>query len=63
MFCHKCGKQAPDDAGFCYKCGTKLAVEDTEQQAIVEPITVQTPKPIESPVQVPITSAQYGGTP
>jgi double zinc ribbon protein len=24
MFCPKCGAQLPDDAGFCYKCGTKI---------------------------------------
>ncbi len=26
MYCTKCGSQNPDDAGFCYKCGTKLGV-------------------------------------
>ncbi len=24
MFCPKCGAQLPDDAGFCYKCGSKV---------------------------------------
>ena len=24
MFCPKCGAQNPDDADFCYKCGTKI---------------------------------------
>jgi Double zinc ribbon len=24
MYCPKCGAQLPDDAGFCFKCGTKM---------------------------------------
>lgn len=24
IYCHKCGKQLPDDSGFCSSCGTKL---------------------------------------
>jgi Domain of unknown function (DUF4328)/zinc-ribbon domain len=24
MSCHKCGTPAPDDAEFCFRCGTKL---------------------------------------
>lgn len=30
MFCPKCGAQLPDDAGFCYKCGFKLAVASAQ---------------------------------
>ena len=32
MFCHQCGNQAPDDAEFCFSCGTRLIVDDTVQQ-------------------------------
>ena len=31
MFCYKCGVQAPEDSGFCHKCGTKLITEDNRQ--------------------------------
>lgn len=31
MFCINCGKQVPDDAIFCPKCGTKIFVESTNQ--------------------------------
>lgn len=29
MFCMKCGKQLPDDALFCYKCGYKAIMTDS----------------------------------
>lgn len=32
MFCHKCGTQLPEGAGFCHKCGTKVVHDSTEQQ-------------------------------
>lgn len=32
MFCPKCGTQLPDDAGFCYKCGSKIGVSAPSQQ-------------------------------
>ena len=32
MFCPKCGAQLPDDAGFCYKCGTRVGVVPSQQQ-------------------------------
>ena len=31
MFCPKCGAQLPDDAGFCYKCGSKVGNEAPQQ--------------------------------
>ncbi len=31
MFCPKCGAQLPDDAGFCYKCGAKVAQSTSPQ--------------------------------
>lgn len=31
MFCLKCGAQLPDDAGFCFKCGTKVGVVQAPQ--------------------------------
>ncbi|MEM3638377.1 MAG: zinc ribbon domain-containing protein [Conexivisphaerales archaeon] len=34
MFCLKCGTQLPDDAVFCYKCGSKVAIQpDSAQQS------------------------------
>lgn len=30
MFCHKCGTQIPEDAGFCHKCGTKVVYENEQ---------------------------------
>ena len=33
MFCPKCGAQLPDDAGFCYKCGTKVGQASAQQTA------------------------------
>ena len=32
MFCPKCGSQLPDDATFCYKCGTKVGQASAEEQ-------------------------------
>lgn len=29
MFCHICGTQIADGAGFCHKCGTKVMYEDS----------------------------------
>ena len=29
MFCSKCGKQAPDDASFCDRCGASLKGQQT----------------------------------
>ena len=31
MFCHKCGNQVAEGAGFCHKCGTKVIAVNTEQ--------------------------------
>lgn len=33
MFCPKCGAQLPDDAGFCFKCGAKVGLVSSQQQA------------------------------
>lgn len=32
MFCHMCGTQIPEDAGFCHNCGTKVVHDSTEPQ-------------------------------
>ena len=32
MFCQKCGTQLPDDAGFCYKCGSRQGAAQAPQQ-------------------------------
>ena len=40
MFCPKCGAQLPDDAGFCYKCGTKVgnaAQQEKSSQDVIAP--------------------------
>jgi hypothetical protein len=31
MFCPKCGAQLPDDAQFCYKCGSKVGTQGNQQ--------------------------------
>jgi Double zinc ribbon len=33
MFCPKCGTQLPDDAGFCYKCGSRVGAPAAPQAA------------------------------
>lgn len=53
MFCHKCGAQIAEGAGFCHKCGTKVmnsegfiqtevAATKMEQEQITSNISVQT---------------------
>lgn len=32
MFCHICGTQIPEDAGFCHNCGTKVVHDSTKLQ-------------------------------
>ena len=38
MFCHKCGNQSVEGAGFCPKCGTQLVVGEATQQTPAEPV-------------------------
>jgi DNA-directed RNA polymerase subunit RPC12/RpoP len=33
LFCPKCGAQLPDDATFCYKCGSRVGVQPTGSPA------------------------------
>jgi len=33
VFCPKCGTQLPDDAGYCYKCGTKIGLSSAAQSS------------------------------
>lgn len=40
MFCHKCGTQIADGAGFCHKCGTKVVYEEIVQQPVDTPVPV-----------------------
>lgn len=53
MFCHKCGAQITEGAGYCHKCGTKVVNDEgfiqteditpkTEQGQITSDIPVQT---------------------
>jgi len=37
MFCPKCGAQLPDDAGFCFKCGTKIGGASPSPQGQQKP--------------------------
>lgn len=34
MFCIRCGKQNPDDAVYCQKCGSLIGTEDATQVAV-----------------------------
>lgn len=36
MFCRRCGKQLPDDAAFCIRCGTKCVDPETESHSVPE---------------------------
>ena len=40
MFCHNCGNKVTEEAGFCSKCGTKLADNDSTLQTTNEPISM-----------------------
>ena len=51
MFCSQCGEKNPDDAKFCSKCGTALAVAEAPAAA---------PAPEAAPTPPP--SAVAGGT-
>ena len=46
MFCHKCGTQIADGAGFCHKCGTKVVYEEVVKQQPAD-----TPVPVDEPQQ------------
>lgn len=37
MYCIKCGSQLPDDASFCFKCGTKQETQAQVSQPSVQP--------------------------
>lgn len=52
MFCIKCGTKSIEDAGFCQKCGTKLVVEDTSTQISDTPVSIPTPMPPPSTLEV-----------
>jgi len=43
LFCPKCGSQIPDDATFCYKCGTKVGQPSAEGQPAKASQTVLAP--------------------
>jgi pSer/pThr/pTyr-binding forkhead associated (FHA) protein len=38
-FCTTCGKQNPDDARFCSRCGAKLVADDTSEAAGLDEAT------------------------
>lgn len=50
MFCHKCGTEIADGAGFCHKCGTKV-VHIGEQTEAAQPIAAVSVQPQPVPVQ------------
>ena len=43
MFCYKCGKQLPDHAVFCSKCGTKQTPDEPSLQNTFSNNTANTP--------------------
>lgn len=59
MFCYKCGKQLPDNAVFCNKCGTKLykgaaneqpdSLAETKEQAVAA-VTAEAESPLMSEI-------------
>jgi len=50
MFCHKCGRELPEDAVFCPACGNRVA---PPVQPTVEPVkpVAQPVRPVVQPVQ------------
>lgn len=54
MFCNQCGKKIPDDAKFCYHCGSAVAIE-TPAEAEVQ---VQAEKPVQ-PVEKKEKKAKF----
>lgn len=50
MFCHKCGTEIAEGAGFCYKCGTKV-VHMGEQAEAVQTVPADTKPPQSVPIQ------------
>ena len=43
VFCPKCGTQLPDDAGFCFKCGSRVGQASAQQQQAKAPQNVLAP--------------------
>ena len=43
MFCPKCGAQLPDEATFCFKCGTKVGAASAQEQQAKPSETVIAP--------------------
>lgn len=43
MYCMKCGAQLPDDASFCYKCGSSTSPTATEGNLQKAPESVNVP--------------------
>lgn len=43
MFCHKCGTEIAEGAGFCQKCGAKLITEEPRQAAPAQPVRQPSP--------------------
>ena len=39
MYCKNCGNQIPDESVFCFKCGTKILVENTSFQPTLDEST------------------------
>ena len=42
MFCHKCGKELPENAAFCPACGERIA---PSVRPIVQPVQPEAPRP------------------
>ena len=55
MFCHKCGAQIAEGAGFCHQCGTKVI--RTDNTSAVSNLK-QTP---DSPIQTTLPEADNSG--
>ena len=60
MFCSNCGKQLPDGAKFCNRCGAKVKQKPApepvfapEPEPIPEPVFASEPEPIPEPVFAP----------
>jgi hypothetical protein len=46
MYCPKCGKEIPDDSKFCYSCGSKIEINETQ-----DTLTDTTPLVVDKKIQ------------
>ena len=56
MFCHKCGNQIGEGAGFCNKCGAKVSTMEATQRVSVSSAQAVTQIPVQPTSSQPASS-------